>query len=390
MKILHVIPSISPSQGGPSRAIVDMERALTARGLDVTTVTTNDDGGRTLAVPCGIPVAENGATRWYFPRNTLFYKVSIGLARWLGRNIGAFDVVHAHGLFSFAPVAAASIARRAGVPYVLRPLGSLARYGLERRRPLLKKLSFDLIDRQLVESASAVQFTSLLEQSEAQSLDLRCNGVVIPLGIDVGPPPQRRAQGGSRGKTNLLVLSRIDPVKNLEGLFRALALVVRGRDDVRLRIGGGGDPGYVRQLESLAAELKIVPYIEWLGHVTGERKTDALASADAFLLPSLSESFGVAAIEALAAGVPCIVSNRVAVQNDIAQARAGIVVGVEPESIAAGIETFLANEQNHTEMSNAARGLAVGRFSLESMGERLEALYREVCHSPSFVKAATA
>src|SRR5207247_692579 len=105
-KVLHVIPSVSYSQGGPSRAIVDIERALTARNIDVTTVTTNDDGNSlTLPVQCGEPIATRNATRWYFPRSTVFFKTSVAIAKWLKDNIGNFDIVHAHGLFSFAPVA---------------------------------------------------------------------------------------------------------------------------------------------------------------------------------------------------------------------------------------------------------------------------------------------
>ena len=108
MRVLHVISSVSPVHGGPSRAIVDIERALAARGIEVTTVTTNDDGDTsTLPVPCGVPIAIPFATRRYFPRSTVFFKVSVGLGRWLKDNIKAFDVVHAHALFSFAPVAAA-------------------------------------------------------------------------------------------------------------------------------------------------------------------------------------------------------------------------------------------------------------------------------------------
>ncbi len=160
MKVLHVIPSVSVVHGGPSRAMVNIERALAGRGIEVTTVTTNDDGDdRTLPVQCGSPIVTPYATRWYFPRTTVFFKVSIGLGQWLRRNVKSFDVVHVHALFSFAPVAAAFIARQAGVPYVLRPLGVLAPYGMTKHHPALKRVSFALIERRLIESADAIHFT---------------------------------------------------------------------------------------------------------------------------------------------------------------------------------------------------------------------------------------
>src|SRR5262249_2717523 len=154
LKVLHVIPSVSRRDGGPSRAILDMEPALTGRGIEVTTVTTHDHGGdRTRPARGRKAIVTQNATRWYFPRTTAFFKTSAGMAGWLKENIASFDVVHAHGLFSFAPVAAAGLARHAAVPYVLRPLGVLAPYGMTRHHPLLQKGSFARIGGALIAAA---------------------------------------------------------------------------------------------------------------------------------------------------------------------------------------------------------------------------------------------
>ncbi len=76
MRVLHVIPSLSLSQGGPSVALPVMERALTAAGIDIETVTTDDDGpGRHVSKPMAESIEENGVTRWYFPKQTEFYKL---------------------------------------------------------------------------------------------------------------------------------------------------------------------------------------------------------------------------------------------------------------------------------------------------------------------------
>jgi glycosyltransferase involved in cell wall biosynthesis len=382
MKVLHVIPSVSAASGGPSRAIVDMERALAARGIEVTTVTTNDDSdGSTLPVRCGQPIATPNATRWYFRRSTVLFKTSVGMARWLKDNVETFDVVHAHGLFSFAPVAAAFLARRADVPYVLRPLGVLAPYGMTQHHPRLKKVSLALIERRLIEAASAMHFTSRAELNEAEALGLKCRGVVIPLGIDSGG--SNWESGCKRPNRTepfeLLFLSRIDPKKNIEGLMRALALVISKSLPVVLTIAGGGDRDYLSRLQSLAHALDIAGHVKWIGHVEGEKKAEALEGARAFVLPSYSENFGLAAVEALAAGLPCIVSREVAIAPDIETACAGFVVGTDAESIAAGIERLIAGgEARYSALSTAARALAVNAFSLEAMGERLEALYRDI------------
>jgi glycosyltransferase involved in cell wall biosynthesis len=380
MKVLHVIPSVSAVHGGPSRAIVNIERALSARGLEVTTATTNDDGdAHTLPVPCGEPIPIPFATRWYFPRSTVFFKVSVGLGLWLKKNIMAFDVVHAHALFSFAPVAAAVLARRAGVPYVLRPLGVLGSYGMTQHHPFMKRASLALIERGLIESASAVHFTSVSEQVEAEALGLKCKGVLIPLGIDVENEANTEHDCKKEiNGFNLLYMSRIDRKKNLEGLLEAMRIVLSRNRNVTLNIAGDGDLMYITALQSLARGFAIGGHINWLGHVHGERKREVLQAASAFVLPSYSENFGIAVAEALAAGLPCLVSRGVAISDEVEKADAGIVTGTTPREIAAGLEALLRDRGGLAAKSKAARALARDKFSIETMGMRLEALYRDI------------
>jgi glycosyltransferase involved in cell wall biosynthesis len=390
MKVLHVIPSVSLVHGGPSRAIVDIERALGERGIEVTTVTTNDDGDtRILPVQCGKPLAMPFATRWYFQRSTVFFKVSVGLARWLKANIATFDVVHCHALFSFAPVAAAFLARRAGVPYVLRPLGVLARYGLSYHHPVLKRTSFALVERGLIESASAVHFTSLAEQGEAEALGLKCHSVLIPLGIDVG---SLSTNVMLRKKQNdpftLLFLSRIERKKNLECLLQAFRLLQSRNRRLTLNIAGGGDPQYIKSLQALVRDLAVEDHVRWLGYVEGDKKSEVLAAASAFVLPSHSENFGIAVAEALAAGLPCVVSRAVALSDQVEKAGAGIVVGTTPEDIATGIERLMDDQSGLSVKSVAARRLATNEFSIDKMGMRLEGLYRDILELQQARKAA--
>src|SRR2546430_16449583 len=128
MKILHVIPSVSLKQGGPSYAIRAMARALAGLDVDVTIATTDDDGNDArLKVPLGVPVQEDRATVYYFRRDILPYTISFGLRRWLNQNIAQFDVVHIHALFSFSSRAGAYAVPRRHGPYLLRALRALHR-----------------------------------------------------------------------------------------------------------------------------------------------------------------------------------------------------------------------------------------------------------------------
>ena len=160
MRILHVIPSLAPVHGGPSVVLPIMERVLTAEGCNVETVTTDDDGpGLRNGKGDGNAREENGVTRRYFPKQTEFYKVSLPLARWVKQEVKRFDVVHIHALFSHTSNAAANAARRAGVPYVIRPLGVLNQYGVTQRRTLLKRLSLRWVEQPILRHAAAVHFT---------------------------------------------------------------------------------------------------------------------------------------------------------------------------------------------------------------------------------------
>jgi glycosyltransferase involved in cell wall biosynthesis len=381
MKVLHVIPSVSGVYGGPSRAIVDIEHALAQRAIDVTVAFTKDADEHVELF--GEPMSEMRPpqqNRFGFLKNTRFYKISFDLSHWLKLNVQRFDLVHIHGLFSFPSVAAALVARGKGVPYIVRPVGVLQQYGMKQRRPIFKKISFALIERPLLEDSAAVHFTSAAEMSDAEKLGLHCNSVVIPLGIDVRATALRCGEYDSREVT-ILYLSRLDPKKNVEGLLQAFALVSNGRPNLVLKIAGDGTPQYVRKLKALAEAFDISDRVEWLGHIAGDRKAKMFLTASIFVLPSYSENFGIAAVEALAAGLPCIISDGVAIAPDIEKAGAGIVTSTDPRDLAAGICRLLGDKKRCLAMSAAARRLAEESFSIEIMGSRLEALYHTICEA---------
>lgn len=378
MRVLHVIPSVSKWHGGPSRAIVLLERALTDAGVSVTTLTTDDDGPGRRFPAGGAPDAPSGVERVYRRKRSEFYKLSPSLALWLWSNVRRFDVVHVHALYSFSSVAAAAIARLRGVPYVVRPLGTLARYGMENRRPLLKRLSFALCEGPLVRRAGAVHFTSEREREEAEGLGVTMRGIVIPLGIATGDhmPADRAGRAATSDSTKtLLYLSRLDPKKNVEGLLHAMALLVPRLPGLTLSIGGAGEPDYERSLRALATSLDLDEHVRWLGHIEAERKSAALAAADAFVLPSHSENFGIALVEAMLAGLPSIIGRSVALAAEIERHGGGIVVDPEPAGIAAGIAQLLGDPNLARAMGERARQHAQRTYSATAMGQALVALY---------------
>jgi glycosyltransferase involved in cell wall biosynthesis len=378
MRILHVIPSLALCHGGPSVVLPIIERALTNRGIEVETITTDDDGpGRRNGNGDAAPRNENGIIRRYFPKQTEFYKVSLPLARWMKQTVESFDVVHIHALFSHTSIAAARVARQAGVPYVIRPLGVLNQYGITQRRMLLKQLSLRWVDGPVLRNAAAVHFTLDAEREEADRLGISFHPVVIPLGLEEVPLPRAEPETAPY----VLYLSRIDPKKNLECLLEAWSLVKLARPEWKLIIAGSGDAEYLAYLQKRAEFLGIASSIVWAGEVSGERKARLLADASIFTLPSHSENFGIAAAEALMAGKSCLFTPGVAIGVEAASQGAARLADGQAEPFSVALADLMDHPVSRNALAAEARRFATTELSAATMGERLERLYETITHT---------
>jgi glycosyltransferase involved in cell wall biosynthesis len=143
-----------------------------------------------------------------------------------------------------------------------------------------------------------------------------------------------------------------------------------------LVIAGDGAPDYVASLKLLATELGLHESVRWLGMTIGPSKDWLLANCGAFVLASSSENFGVAAVEAMAAGRPVVVTSGVAISEIVTRWNAGVVTGLEAAEIADGLSRMLGNPEAAREMGAHGRDAVREELSLETHGRRLEALYR--------------
>ena len=402
MRVLHVIPSVAAKEGGPSFAIKAITEALARQGVQVTVATTTRSSEREDA-----STERRGYSIVCFRREFEPYKVSFGLTRWLRKNIAGFDLVHIHALFSFSSTMAARIARQHSVPYVVRPLGVLNRWGMENRRSILKRVSFRMVELPILLNSAAIHYTSNAERAEAASLNPRLaehRSATISLPIERAEPGDAevfRARYPTLKKHRvILFLSRIHPMKGLELLLDAFSMVREKHKGVALVIAGEGEKAYVRGLQEHARRVlettgpqttgprttdkqqKVsgqgASEVIWTGHLSGEMKAAALAAADVFVLPSASENFGIAAAESLAAGIPTIVSEEVALSSDIRRYDAGVVVKRDMRQLAGAISDSLSNRERAAGLAANGRRLAEERYAPEAVGRALHELYQKI------------
>lgn len=393
MRVLHLIPSISPRRGGPSQAVLAMTAALRRRGVDAAILTTDDDGSHRLPIPLGRWHRRGGVPVLAFPRWSpgapalrplREFAVTPPLVCWLRRHLREWHLLHVHALFSFPCTAGMVVARRQRVPYVLRSIGQLQHWSLAQSAGR-KRLLMRLIERRNLAGAAALHFTSEAEQREAMALGLATASFVLPLGVELPLLLDLPAEPRAPGPVRFLFLSRLHPKKQLPLLLHALAALQRRRPGAiwRLDIAGEGEPSYGQELQRLAERLAIAERLTWHGFVTGEAKAALLRQAHWFVLPSAAENFGIAAAEALASGVPVILSPGVALADSVIAAGAGLVCQPTSTALADGLEACL--QPPSAAIRSAARQLAGQHFSWGAISEQLIDQYSQLvspAHAP--------
>jgi glycosyltransferase involved in cell wall biosynthesis len=373
----------------------NLTRSLSRHGIEVHVATTDDNGPLSLDVPHGIPVSQDGGTYWYFPRQFRFYTFSWPLARWLARHVSDYDVVHIHALFSFATLPAAFWARWRRVPYIVRPLGTLSEWGMKNRRPWLKNLSFRLLESRVLHNAAVVHYTSDQERVEAEKLNITTTAAIIANGL-----PDASAKGAAgrfrarfpevKDRRIVLFLSRLDTKKGLDLLLRAWTTVRVEAPHACLVVAGTGPTEFVDGLKADAAALGIESDIIWAGFLEGEAKQAALADADVFVLPSYSENFGIAAAEAMAAGLPVVVSDQVGIQGDIKRARAGVIVSCNSTELASALVRLVNDAIVRRSMGQDGRSFALMSYSSDAVTKKLIRLYNQIAKSRDSVDDGSA
>ncbi len=374
LRILNVTQSYFPflDRGGPAMKVRALARGLSARGHEVTVLTTDlglEQHGEAIALtpsPFGWRSRADGFRTFYLRPVSIYRSLTWNpsVYSFCREHIGSFDVVHIFGLYDLMAPVVARFCRQQMIPYLVEPMGMFRPIV---RNILLKRVYRRLFGDALMAGAAAVIATAIQEQGElieggvpADKIVVRRNGVEFPSSLPESGSFRSRFRI-PQDALLVLFLGRLVSKKSPDLLIEAFAHCAarnpRLANAVLVLAGPDEADGYQEQLQALAARLDIQSQVRFTGPVYGATKWAAYRDADLFVLPSRNENFGNTAAEAVACGTPVLLTDRCGVATLI-ENRAGLVVAHDPGALARGLERLLSDQALRLQFAQACREVA--------------------------------
>jgi glycosyltransferase involved in cell wall biosynthesis len=370
--------------GGPPASILGLCQSLQRAGVEVEAVTTTANGRDSLPPsPSSGDVYEGVPVRYVaraFPARFFGARLQAPLTAALSR----VDVCHIHGIWHVPEWRAAHLARQAGVPYVVSPRGMLQPQAMERGR-WRKAAAYTLLERRNLRGAALLHATSEQEADAIRDLDLDVPIAVVPNGVNLedacqAPRGYLERLGIPADAFIVLFLGRMHRIKRLDLLADAFADVRLTHPAVHLVLAGPDEQRLVPDL--LRRFAGDADHVHALGAVHGADKWSLLKDADVMVQCSDSESFGLAVVESLAAGVP-VIATRTCPWSEIETRGCGFWVDQVAPAIAAAIRTLADDPVRRARMSARGVAFARDRYSWDAIAPRMASLYADLTGSPS-------
>jgi len=380
MKILHVIPYIHKKYGGPSSAIIDICKEQKRQGIIPEVATTFFKGEKIYLK--GIKVHS-------FQTNSKRYAISFKLRKWLINNIKNYDLIHIHSIFCYSTLIASKLARKNKIPYIIRTTGQLYIYALKNKSYIIKKICIALYEKKNLKHASAIHFTA---NDERKNIAINLNNkksYVLPLGVENNKNIPKRLFNQYfkelKNKNILLFLSRIHPKKGLDVLIPSLREILIKNKAWVFVIAGSGEDKYTRKLKELVKKHKLIKKVFFTGFISGDKKSALLQYSDIFILPSHSENFGIAIIEAMQAGLPVLISDKVAISENLKINNASLIFSLNKKSIENKLNHAIKNIKLRNNLSLNGQKLVKKEYNWQVITKRQITIYKKMI-SPTTAK----
>lgn len=381
LRVLHVLHHLSVSAGGPVTVIRSLVPELVSAAIRCAVAATrppqrDDDEVRLPGIP--VHSFPAGTARRYWKGR------SRALSEFLDAELrkGSFDLVHVHEIWLYTTYAACRAARRHDVPYMVTVHGAMDGPRLRHKR--LKKWAYmHCVQRRHLRLADAVHALTEQEASAVRRVVRSAPVFVLPFGIELGVAASRselrafeNRYPAVQDKRTILFLGRLHRMKGVEVLARSFVRICRRHPDSVLLLAGPDYDGTRPRVERAMRKAGLSNRVVFTGTIDGPAKAAALAAADVFVLPSYSEGFSSSVLEALAAGVPVVVSEQCYFPQ-IAEQSAGFVVPVDERAIAGAVDALLSDGELRRAMGEKARVLARG-YSWPGLAAQMADRYRAV------------
>lgn len=381
LAVLHVVSSINQNTGGPAASVTGLAAALASGGVRTSIVTLE-------YVEHGHPMETPEAVNVSVVTPSALGKRLRGWSPALGAAISdtaskQVDIIHQHGLWMYPGIYARRTSNRLGLPLVISPRGMLDPRALERST-MRKAFASLAYERRNLRAARLLHATSDMEAESIRRYGLTQPIAVIPNGVAL--PDDRAASTREslesrfpelRGRRWLLFMGRLHPHKGLDMLLAAWRVLHAQFPDWHLLIAGADLTGLRAGLEAaVAGEPAMRESTTFAGMLDGLLKHSALTQAELFVLPTRSESFGIAVAEALAYGMP-VITTREAPWSDLVAHECGWWVESERIAIAEALRSAMSLAPTELRvMGERGRRYAAEKFSWDTIGARMAEVYR--------------
>jgi len=386
MRIIHVIRRLDPATGGPPVVVLQLAAAQAAACDDVH-ILCHEDPATSAGVDALVQSVRGAeaVTIHRIPcRSRLTELIGPALLRRFDQLVNNEDptVVHLHGVWEAILVRVAAQARRRDVPYVIMPHGLLDPYSLTQKG-WKKRLALALFHRRMLDEAAAIHTLNEDEKQLIGPLELPTPCFVVPNGVDLDallPLPEPgvfRAQHTSVGQhPYFLFLSRLHHKKGLDILAETFAQYARHGGTYRLVVVGP-DEGQRDNFQKLIAEHGLTDRVHLTGPLYGDDKKAALRDAAAFILPSRQEGHSAAVLEAMACGLPVLISDACHFPQ-VADAEAGHVLPLDPAAFAKTMQQIEADPEHAARTGERGTDLVRKNYTWPRIAEQLKSEYTQL------------
>lgn len=397
MKILQVCPAFYPaiSIGGPIYTTMSLQHVLRNKNNTVDVLTT--PLGLTsqekaslcynLPMPMPMPMAMAGQItyqQFYGYPNFTFSPRSFF---WLLKNINQYDLLILHGIWNFPILVGALVCKLKNVPYLIHPHGTLYKKTVEMKSGYVKKIFLVLFVKRIIKNAKYVIFSTMRDRNQISDyLKLDLYPFILPNIVNLVDFKNLPIKGTFRQRYNisndtfvLLHYGRISKIKGINFTIQALSKLKQEFPKIILVVVGGDAEGYRTVIEDCAESFGVLDKVIFTGLVQRDEGIQAMVDADVFVLPSLSENFGMAVVEAMQCNLPVVLSDNVGIAPDISKAGAGLMISlsVENESLIEAIAGLLRNPEERHNLGKKGKQFAIDHYdekAVTSLVDKLLAL----------------